>query len=42
VGGGLYIETDALAFLDAFTAANVKRNKASTSDPNIHGTYTIG
>jgi hypothetical protein len=40
-GGGLYIEGDAVVCLDAFTVANVKRNKASTSDPNIYGPYTI-
>lgn len=42
IGGGLYLEPDVSAVLDAFTASNVKRNKASTSDPNIHGPYTIG
>ena len=41
VGGGLYIDTAALACLDAFTVDHVKRNNASTSDPNIHGSYTI-
>jgi hypothetical protein len=41
IGGGLYIETDTLVCLDAFTEKNAKRNKASTSDANIHGSYTI-
>jgi hypothetical protein len=41
VGGGLYIESDALVNLDAFTAGHVKFNKASTNDANIHGAYTL-
>ena len=48
-GGGLFIGTEASAFygssvaivdIDAFTLANVIDNTASTSDPNIFGTYT--
>ena len=39
-GGGLHIDTTAAVCLDAFTQSNVKKNHASTSDPNIHGTYT--
>jgi hypothetical protein len=39
-GGGLYIDTAATAYLDAFSLANVIRNKASTSDTNIFGLYT--
>jgi hypothetical protein len=39
IGGGLYIEADASVCLDAFTDSNVKRNKASTSNPNIAGPY---
>jgi hypothetical protein len=30
-----------VASLDAFTVAHVTKNKASTSDPNISGTYTL-
>jgi hypothetical protein len=37
VGGGLYLNT--LTYLDAFTAAHVKGNHASTSDPDIAGGY---
>lgn len=36
-GGGLYIEADALACLDAFTESHVKRNRPS----NIFGSYII-
>jgi len=39
VGGGLYIGTLATVYLDTFTQANVINNTASTSDPNIHGTW---
>jgi hypothetical protein len=39
-GGGLYINTAATVSLDASTVANVINNNASTSDPNIHGTYS--
>lgn len=42
IGGGLYIESDALVVLDAFTLSHFKRNKASTSDPDIAGPYTLG
>lgn len=38
-GGGLYIDRPAAVYLDAFTVANVVNNTASTSDPNIHGSY---
>jgi hypothetical protein len=38
-GGGIYIDALATAYLDAFTQANVINNTASTSDPNIHGTW---
>jgi hypothetical protein len=41
VGGGVCIDPTALACLDAFTVDHLKRNKASTSDPNIHGSYTV-
>jgi hypothetical protein len=37
VAGGLYRNT--LTYLDAFTAAHVKGNHASTSDPDIAGGY---
>jgi hypothetical protein len=40
-GGGLYIATSAAVSLDAFTLANVLNNTASTSDPNIDGSYTL-
>jgi hypothetical protein len=40
VGGGLYIQALASVSLDAFTQANVTQNSASTSDPDIFGSYT--
>ncbi len=40
-GGGIYIVTSATVYLDAFTVANTVNNTASTSDPNIHGSYTL-
>jgi hypothetical protein len=39
-GGGLSIDAAALVSLDAFTQTNVKHNTASTTDNNIHGSYT--
>jgi hypothetical protein len=39
-GGGLYIDTAAAVCLDAFTQNHVQKNHASTSDPQIYGTYT--
>jgi hypothetical protein len=41
VGGGIYIATDAQIGLDEFTLAHVAGNTASTSSPNISGTYAI-
>jgi hypothetical protein len=41
IGGGFYIDSDVLACLDAFTVSNLKKNKASTSDPNVHGSYSL-
>jgi hypothetical protein len=38
-GGGLYIATGTTVYIDAFTLANVISNTASTSNPNIFGTY---
>ena len=40
-GGGLYIAPSSAVYLDAFTVANVINNTASTSDPNIDGSYTL-
>lgn len=40
VGGGLYLAASASVCLDAFTQANVKHNSASTSAPDISGSYT--
>jgi hypothetical protein len=40
-GGGLYIDPSASVDLDAFTVANILNNTASTSDPNIHGSYSL-
>jgi hypothetical protein len=40
-GGGLYIDTAAAACLDAFTQKHAQKNHASTSYPQIYGTYTI-
>jgi hypothetical protein len=39
-GGGLYIQALASVSLDAFTQANVTHNSASTSNPDIFGSYT--
>jgi hypothetical protein len=39
-GGGLYIDPAASVCLDAFTQANVTHNSASTSNPDIFGSYT--
>lgn len=39
-GGGIYIDPDALVCMDRFTMAHVKRNRASTAEHNISGTYT--
>jgi hypothetical protein len=36
-GGGIYIDPVALVSLDQFTQTNVKRNHASTRDPDIAG-----
>jgi hypothetical protein len=38
-GGGLYIASGATVDIDAFTLAHFMNNTASTSDPEIHGTY---
>ena len=40
-GGGLYIEADSLMRLDNLTLAQVTSNTASTSDPNIFGSFEI-
>jgi hypothetical protein len=40
-GGGLYLANLASVCVDAFTVANVVRNKASTSGKDIYGPYTI-
>ena len=39
-GGGMYIQSGATAYLDAFTVANTIDNTAD-SDPNIDGTYIL-
>jgi hypothetical protein len=39
IGGGIYIGSGASVGLDAFTAANVLGNTASTSSSNIAGSY---
>jgi hypothetical protein len=41
IGGGLFIESDSLVGLNAYTASHVSNNTASTSDPNISGSYRI-
>jgi hypothetical protein len=41
IGGGIYISMGALVGLDAFTLANVNHNHASTSDPNIYGSFSL-
>jgi hypothetical protein len=38
-GGGLFIDSTAAVYLDAFTQTHVSTNIASTSDPNIHGPW---
>jgi hypothetical protein len=40
IGGGLSLAPQAAVCLDAFTQVNVKHNSASTSDPDISGSYT--
>jgi len=40
IGGGLFIG-NAVVYLDSFTASHVVNNKASTSDPNIYGSYIL-
>jgi hypothetical protein len=42
IGGGIYIAPFAAVTLDDFTLSLFKRNKASTSDPNVYGPYTVG
>ena len=39
LGGGLYIASGATVDIDAFTLAHFVNNTASTSNPNIYGTY---
>jgi hypothetical protein len=39
-GGGLFIDPAAAVCLDAFTLANFQNNTASTSNPDIAGSYT--
>jgi hypothetical protein len=39
-GGGLYIDAAAAVCLDAFTQSHFKKNHASSSFPEIDGTYT--
>ena len=41
IGGGVYIAPAAGVALDLFTRDHVKKNSASTSDPDISGTYTL-
>jgi hypothetical protein len=41
IGGGMYIAAEAQMELDEFTLAHVTSNTASTSNPNIFGTYAI-
>jgi hypothetical protein len=38
-GGGLYFASGASVFLDSFTNANVTNNSASTSHPDIYGSF---
>jgi hypothetical protein len=40
-GGGLYIYSGALTYLDAYTVAHVKSNKSSSYLPDIAGAYTL-
>lgn len=40
-GGGIYIKSAALVYFDAFTQANVNHNHASTSDPDIYGSFIL-
>jgi hypothetical protein len=41
IGGGVYIAAATGVTLDLFTRDHVKRNTASTSDPDIYGAYTV-
>ena len=41
IGGGLFIAAAASVGLDAFTVDHVKRNNASSSGPNIAGSYVV-
>ncbi len=41
IGGGVYIDPGALVGLDAFTIAHVKKNRSSSSDPNIYGAHDL-
>jgi hypothetical protein len=41
VGGGLYIVSP-LVILDLYSVSHVNRNKASTSNADIYGTYLLG
>jgi hypothetical protein len=41
IGGGIYIDSTALLRLDGFTVAAFKKNKASTSDNDVHGSYDV-
>jgi predicted outer membrane repeat protein len=38
-GGGLYLASGASVYLDSFTMNNVTNNSASTSHPNIYGSF---
>jgi hypothetical protein len=39
-GGGVYVDPTASVSLDAFTVAHLKNNTASTSDPDVFGSFT--
>ncbi len=41
IGGGIYIQLSPPVYVDAFTVANLAKNKASTSDNDIFGAYTL-
>jgi hypothetical protein len=40
-GGGLFLATGAVVGIDAKTLAQISNNSASTSNPDIDGSYTI-
>ena len=40
-GGGLSIDASAAVFLDAYTVDHIRRNKVSTADRDVYGSYVL-